>query len=104
LELPAGGVAGVEIRAALPGGSFVVQGEQESSDPVATRIHATRRDSGQFRLDFQPEPGMEQVIESATQPEGPWTELDRRVGTFLPEFLEVPPTNSIHLFRVRSQP
>jgi hypothetical protein len=104
LELPAGGVAGVEIRAALPGGSFVVQGEQESSDPVATRIRATRRDSGQFRLDFQPEPGMEQVIESATQPEGPWTELDRRVGTFLPEFLEVPPTNSIHLFRVRSQP
>lgn len=104
LELPAGGVTGVEIRGALPGGSFVIQGGEESAAPVSARIQATRRDSGLFRLDFQPEPGMEQIIESATQPEGPWTELDRRVGTFLPEFLEVPPTNSVHLFRVRAMP
>jgi hypothetical protein len=98
------GVAGVEIRAALPGGSFAINGEAESGEPVPAVLRALRGSGEGLRIEFQPEPGLEHAIERATTPSGPWVEIGRRPGTFLPEGWEVVPADGVRLFRVRSNP
>ena len=103
-ELPGSGVTDVSIRAALPGGSFIIRGETASTDPTVPTLRPTRLASGVLRLEFQPEPGVEQRIESAAGPDGPWDLVERRSGTFLPEVLEVTPSEAIRLYRVRSNP
>jgi hypothetical protein len=102
--LPQDRASGVEIRAALPGGSFVILGEAESGEPARPILRAQRVSGPGIRFEFLPEPGREHFLERAATPGGPWVGIESRSGTFLPETLEVVPTETLELYRVRSSP
>jgi hypothetical protein len=57
-----------------------------------------------FTLEFQPEPGLDHIIETTSQPGGPWRALERRAGTFLPEQFQAPFDEGFRLYRVRAEP
>lgn len=95
---------GVEIRAALPSGSFVILGEAESGEPVRPILRAQRVSGLGIRFEFQPEPGRKHFLERAATPGGSWVGIGSRPGTFLLETWEVVPTETLELYRVRSSP
>lgn len=97
-------VAGIDLHASLPGGSLAIQAEAESKpvEPPVARLESSP--NGGVTLSFQPDPGSEQVIETATNPQGPWVEVTRRPGTFLPEQWSSGVDGSFRLYRVRVLP
>ncbi|MCE2826696.1 MAG: hypothetical protein LW626_06350 [Verrucomicrobium sp.] len=96
----------VGVLGTLPGGSFAIRSEAESSAPIPALLRPGRLSGGQdgFTLEFQPEPGLDHIIETTSQPGGPWRALERRAGTFLPEQFQAPFDEGFRLYRVRAEP
>ncbi len=97
-------IAGIDLHASLPGGTLAIQSETSSRpvEPLVAELKASA--GGGVVLSFQPDPGSEQVIESATDPLGPWVEVARRRGTFLPEQWNAAVEGSVRLYRIRVIP
>lgn len=101
----AANLTSIGIRAALPSGRLVIRAEAVSPrSPSRPELRVRGRNGGGLEVDYQPEPGVEHLIETATNPEGPWDVVERRPGTFLPEVWSTPVEAGFRVFRVRIEP
>ncbi len=100
----AGTLVSVDIRAALPEGTFSILHEAESLPPAPPAVALKWDGDGIVHLHYQPEPGLEHLIESTDDGGLSWTPVARRDGSFLPEMVTMPTDREVRLFRVRFAP